>query len=55
MKLALGMSLPSSNKGGLTPIQIQVNVFEARVVADSGVFEAKTCLVNQLKTLNNIA
>ena len=55
MKLALGMSLPSSNKGGLTPIQIQVNVFEARVVADSGVFEAKSCLVDQLKTLNNIA
>ena len=54
MKLALGMSLPSSNKGGLTPIQIQVNVFEARVVADGGVFEAKSCLVNQLKTLNNI-
>tara|TARA_R100001460_G_scaffold58777_1_gene98588 strand:+ start:48 stop:215 length:168 start_codon:yes stop_codon:yes gene_type:complete len=54
MKLALGLSLPSSNKGGLTPTQIQVNDFEARVVADGGVFEAKTCLVNQLKTLNNI-
>jgi len=55
MKLALGMSLPSSNKGGLTPIQIQVNVFEDRVIADGGVFEAKSCLVAQLKTLNNIA
>jgi len=55
MKLALGLSLPSSNKGGLTPIQIQVNVFEARVIADGGVFEAKSCLVNQLKILNNIA
>jgi len=55
MKLALGMSLPSSNKGGLTPIQIQVNVFEARVFADGGLFEAKSCLVNQLKILNNIA
>ena len=55
MKLALGLSLPSSNKGGLTPTQIQVNNFEARVIADGGVFEAKTCLVDQLKILNNIA
>jgi hypothetical protein len=55
MKLALGLSLPSSNKGGLTPTQIQVNDFEARVIADGGVFEAKACLVDQLKTLNNIA
>jgi len=55
MKLALGLSLPSSNKGGLTPIQIQVNDFEARVIADGGVFEAKACLEAQLKQLNNIA
>ena len=55
MKLALGLSLPLSNKGGLTPIQVQVNDFEARVVADGGVFEAKTCLVNQLTILNNIS
>ena len=54
MKLALGMSLPSSNKGGLTPIQKQVNDFKARVVADGGVFEAKACLNAQLTTLNNI-
>ena len=54
MKLALGMSLPSSNKGGLTPIQKQVNDFKARVVADGGVFEAKACLDAQLITLNNI-
>lgn len=55
MKLALGLSLPLSNKGGLTPTQIQVNDFEARVVADSGVFEAKACLVDQLTILKNIA
>ena len=54
MKLALGMSLPSSNKGGLTPIQKQVNDFKVRVVADGGVFEAKACLNAQLITLNNI-
>lgn len=54
MKLALGMSLPSSNKGGLTPIQKQVNDFKVRVVADGGVFEAKACLEAQLITLNNI-
>ena len=54
MKLALGLSLPSSNKGGLTPIQIQVNDFEARVIADGGVFEAKACIEAQLTTLNNI-
>lgn len=55
MKLALGISLPTSNKGGLTLIQKQVNNFEDRVIADLGIFEAKTCLVNQLKNLNNIA
>jgi len=55
MKLALGLSLPTSNKGGLTPTQIQVNNFEARVIADGGVFEAKACLIDQLKILNNIA
>ena len=54
MKLALGMSLPSSNKGGLTPIQKQVNDFKARVVADGGVFEAKACLKAQLTILSNI-
>jgi hypothetical protein len=54
MKLSLGISLPSSNKGGLTPIQKQVNDFKARVVADGGVFEAKACLNAQLITLNNI-
>ena len=54
MKLALGMSLPSSNKGGVTPVQKQVNVFKARVIADGGVFEAKACLEAQLKILNNI-
>ena len=54
MKLVLGMSLPSSNKGGLTPIQKQVNDFKARVVADGGVFEAKACLEAQLTILSNI-
>mgnify|MGYP000597633543 CR=1 FL=1 len=54
MKLSLGISLPSSNKGGLTPIQKQVNDFKVRVVADGGVFEAKACLNAQLITLNNI-
>ncbi len=54
MKLALGMSLPSSNKGGLTPVQKQVNDFKARVVADGGVFEAKACLEAQLTILSNI-
>ena len=54
MKLALGMSLPSSNKGGVTPVQKQVNDFKARVVADGGVFEAKACLNAQLTILSNI-
>ena len=54
MKLSLGISLPSSNKGGLTPVQKQVNDFKVRVVADGGVFEAKACLNAQLITLNNI-
>jgi hypothetical protein len=55
MKLALGMSLPSSNKGGLTPVQKQVNDFKVRVIADGGVFEAKACLEAQLTNLSNIA
>ena len=54
MKLALGMSLPSSNKGGLTPVQKQVNAFKSRVIADGGVFEAKACLEAQLTILSNI-
>jgi len=54
MKLALGMSLPSVNKGGVTPVQKQVNVFKARVINDRGVFEAKACLEAQLVILNNI-
>jgi len=53
MKLSLGISLPTSNKGA-TPIQRQANAFKARVIADGGVFEAKACLVDQLKQLNNI-
>jgi len=54
MKLALGISLPTSNKGGVTPVQKQVNDFKARVVADGGVFEAKACLEAQLTILSNI-
>jgi len=54
MKLALGMSLPSSNKGGLTPAQKKVNDFKVRVVTDGGVFEAKACLEAQLTILSNI-
>jgi len=54
MKLSLGISLPTSNKGS-TPIQRQANTFKARVIADGGVFEAKACLIDQLKILNNIA
>ena len=55
MKLALGISLPLSNKGGLTPAQKLVNAFRLRVIADGGVFEAKACLDAQLKILKNIA
>ena len=54
MKLALGMSLPSSNKGGLTPTQALVNDFKSRVIADGGVFEAQACLEAQLTILSNI-
>lgn len=54
MLLVLGMSLTLSNKGK-SPIVKQVNDFKARVIADGGVFEAKACLIDQLKILNNIA
>tara|TARA_R110001606_G_scaffold207249_1_gene354940 strand:+ start:548 stop:712 length:165 start_codon:yes stop_codon:yes gene_type:complete len=53
MKLALGMSLPSSNKV-VTPVQKIVNAFKARVIAAGGVFEAKACLNAQLTILKNI-
>jgi hypothetical protein len=54
MKLSLGISLPTSNKGGVTPVQKQVNDFKTRVIADGGNFEAKACLEAQLVILNNI-
>ena len=53
--LRLGLSLCSSNRvGGLTPIELIVNTFQARVIADGGVFEAKACLNAQLTILSNI-
>ena len=54
MKLALGTSL-SSNKGGTSSIVALANAFKARVIADSGTFEAKTCLTTQLRAINQIA
>ena len=56
MKLSIGISLTTSNKGGggVTPIQALVNAFKSRVIADGGVFEAQACLEAQLTTLKNI-
>ena len=54
MKLSLGISLVRSNKGSLTPTQVLVNAFKARVIADGGNFEAKACLNEQLLILSNI-
>ena len=54
MRLALGISLPTSNKGGVTPVQKIVNAFKARVLSVGGVFEAKACLNAQLTILSNI-
>ena len=54
MKLSIGISLPTSNRGGVTPVQKQVNDFKARVIADGGVFEAQACLEAQLTILSNI-
>ena len=56
MKLSIGISLPTSNKGGggVTPVQKQVNDFKSRVIADGGVFEAQACLEAQLTILSNI-
>ena len=53
MKLGLGISLPSS-KGVLTAAQQIADNFKIRVVADSGNFESKSCLVAQLTILSNI-
>ena len=53
--LRLGQSLCSSNKvGGLTPVELIVNDFKARVIADGGVFEVQACLEAQLTILSNI-
>ena len=54
MKLSLGLSLATSNKGGLTPTQKLVEAFKTRVIAAGGNFEAKACLDAQLVILNNI-
>ena len=54
MNLSLGISLTTSNKGGVTPTQKLVNAFKTRVIADGGNFEAKACLDAQLVILNNI-
>ena len=54
MLLVLGISLTLSNKGK-SPTLIIVNAFEARVIADGGVFEAKACLDAQLTILKNIS
>ena len=56
MKLSIGISLPTSNKGGggVTPAQALANAFNARVIANGGVFEANACLVAQLTILSNI-
>ena len=54
LALKLGISLVSSNTGGLTPEEAQANDFKTRVVDDGGVFEAKACLVAQLTILSNI-
>ena len=40
---------------GITPIQITVNNFKIRVQNNSGVFEAETCLTEQLNDLNILA
>jgi hypothetical protein len=53
--IRLGLSLCSSNRvGGLTPIELIVNAFKSRVIADGGVFEAQACLEAQLTILSNI-
>jgi len=52
--IAIVLSISLESVGVLTPAQEIANDFEARVVADSGVFEAKACLEAQLTILNNI-
>ena len=52
--IAIVLSISLESVGVLTPAQEMVNDFEDRVVADSGVFEAKACLEAQLTILNNI-
>lgn len=53
--IAIALSVSSETVGVLTPPQEMANDFEARVIADSGVFESKACLESQLTILNNIA
>ena len=52
--IVIALSISLATVGGTTPAQEIANNFEARVVADSGVFEAKACLEAQLTILNYI-
>lgn len=36
---------------GITPSESLANAFESRVLADSGTFEAKSCLITQIESL----
>tara|TARA_R110000744_G_scaffold66483_1_gene135936 strand:- start:791 stop:955 length:165 start_codon:yes stop_codon:yes gene_type:complete len=53
MKLGFGISL-TTIKGFKTAEQRQVSTFKARVIADSGIFEAKACAEVQLTILSKI-
>ena len=50
--LGLGTGKPT-NLGSSLVVEL-INAFKARVAADSGVFEAETCLKTTLTNLNKI-
>ena len=50
--IQIGINIAVKGSGSL--VTDIVNSFEARVLADGAVFEAKVCLISELTALNNI-
>lgn len=51
--IGIGIGIPFYRSSG-NVIDKLISAFKARVSADSGTFEAQSCLNTQLSTLNNI-
>lgn len=51
--LGLGIGLHKNRfSSGINPIQLLIDAFKARVLADGGTFEAESCLLTFLTQIN---